>query len=154
MTRTGAILGAAAALFLVMLAASSARAQVCTDTCDEYDQGRCVITRHSCTAPLPPPPAYGAIAFGRQSGAWGTSYHWASRARAESAAMRKCAAHGNDCEVMAWFRNECGAVASADGHAVFWAIGDGIGAARGAALAKCRQGGGRECTIAVSECSR
>ncbi|MDE2006782.1 MAG: DUF4189 domain-containing protein [Rhodospirillales bacterium] len=144
----------ALALLAAMLANAPARAgQVCTDTCDEYNQGRCVLTRHTCTY-TPPPPAYGAIAYGRSSGAWGTSYHWSSRAQAERVALRNCAPHGTDCEIMAWFRNECGAVATGTGDSAYWGIGDGIGAARGSALQKCERGGGGQCTIAVSECSR
>ena len=33
-------------------------------------------------------PSYGAIAYGRTSGAWGSSYQWDSRAKAESTAMQ------------------------------------------------------------------
>ena len=55
---------------------------------------------------------------------------------------------------MVWYKNMCGAVASADGSGAYWGLGDGIGAARGDALGKCAKGGGKNCTIQVAQCSR
>jgi Domain of unknown function (DUF4189) len=66
-------------------------------------------------------PSYGAIAYGRTSGAWGSSDQWDSRVKAESTAMHNCQKHGDDCEVMVWFHDECGAVAAGDGETAFWA---------------------------------
>jgi serine/threonine-protein kinase len=149
-----AIAATALGVMLALTTGASAVAQVCSDTCDEYDQGTCVVTRHTCTTPAPPPPAYGAIAYGRTSKAWGYSHHWASQAKAESVAKQNCAQHGSDCEVMVWYKNQCGAVASADGDAAYWGLGDGIGAARGNALSTCAKSGGKNCAIQVAECSR
>jgi hypothetical protein len=146
---------AALGVFFALTAGAPAIAQVCTTTCSEYDEGECVEEEQTCTTPPPPPPAYGAIAYGRKSGAWGDSYNWDSQSKAESTALKNCAAHGKDCEVMVWFRNECGAVVSGKGANAYWGIGDGIGAARGNALNKCtKDGGGKACTVQASECSR
>ena len=99
-------------------------------------------------------PSYGAIAYGRTSGAWGSSYQWDSQAKAESTAMQNCQKNGNDCEVMVWFHDECGAVAAGDGGTAFWGLGDGEGQAREDAVNKCVQGGGKNCEIEAAQCSR
>ncbi len=145
---------AALGFFTVMIACSQAFAQDCTTECDEYDEGTCVVERQHCTE-TPPPPAYGAIAYGRKSKAWGDSFDWDSQSKAESVALSNCKAHGGDCEVMVWFQHMCGAVVSGKGTSAYWAIGDGIGVARANALGKCtKDGGGKACTVQVSECSR
>jgi hypothetical protein len=40
---------------------------------------------------------YGAIAYGRTSGAYGYSYSWDSEAKAESVAMQNCAVQVTQC---------------------------------------------------------
>ncbi len=104
----------------------------------------------TCKAPAA---SYGAIAYGRTSGAWGSSYHWGSQAEAESKAMQTCAKQGNDCEVVVWFDRKCGAVAAAEGAVAFWGLGDSDGQARADAQNKCEQGGGKDCRVQASECS-
>jgi len=139
---------------LLAMTPSAWAQQSCTTSCDEYDQGECVVERTHCTY-TPPPPAYGAIAYGRKSQAWGDSYNWDSQSKAESVALSNCKQHGGDCEVMVWFQRMCGAVVSGKGTSAYWAIGDGIGAARGNALAKCtKDGGGKACTVQHAVCSR
>ena len=151
MIRTCALLAAAIVTIAVLLAPRPARAfENCVSVCDN---AYCTVTHQHCIESAPAP-NFGAIAYGRKSGAWGTSYRWNSRAEAERVAVRNCAPHGNDCAVAVWFRDACGAVATGGGRTTFWGIGDGIGAARAAALGKCRTGGGGGCTIAVSACSR
>ena len=141
-------------ILFALTAVSPTRAQVCTTTCSNYIEGECSEHTTTCTTPPPPPPAYGAIAYGRKSGAWGYSDHWNSEQKAESVAMANCAQNGNDCEVMVWFRNECGAVASDQADEAFWAIGDGEGVANENVLNACAKGGGKGCKIEVSQCSR
>lgn len=99
-------------------------------------------------------PSYGAIAYGRTSGAWGSSYQWNSQAKAESVALQNCQKYASDCEVMVWFHDECGAVAAGDGETAFWALGDGEGQARENAQSKCEQGGGKNCEVQAAQCSR
>lgn len=98
--------------------------------------------------------SYGAIAYGPTSGAWGTSYQWQSRAQAERQAMARCSERGKDCEVAVWFEHNCGAVATGGVGTVFWGLGDGVGQARANARDKCVQGGGKDCQVQVSICSR
>ena len=152
--RARQVLPPALGVFLLLSAGTPVRAQVCTSTCSNYVQGQCVEYTQRCETPPPPQPGYGAIAYGRTSRAWGNSYHWDSRAKAESVAMSNCAQRAQDCEVMVWFEFKCGAVVSGAGTTAFWGLGDGIGAARGDALNKCKKAGSKVCDLQVSECSR
>jgi len=104
--------------------------------------------------PSVPSVSYGAIAYGRSSGAWGYSYRWGSRAKAERVALQNCAQHGNDCEVMVWFDRKCGAVASGESETAFWGLGDSEGEARRDALRKCADDGRKSCEVQVSRCSK
>jgi len=141
-------------LMLAGIAPASAQADYCTDTCGEYENGTCVNLRHQCYHFEPPDPGYGAIAYGRASKAWGASYHWESQSKAESVAMQKCKENGDDCEVMVWFKGQCGAVAAGEGTDAFWGLGGSAAQARAQAQSKCEEGGGKGCEIEASECSR
>jgi hypothetical protein len=59
---------------------------------------------------------YGAIAFSGSSGAEGWSYEHPTRSSAEQRALSKCALHADDCQVVIWFRNACGALAVGTGN--------------------------------------
>jgi hypothetical protein len=63
---------------------------------------------------------YGAIAFSQDSGSVGYANDYRSRAGAEERALAEC---GNDCEVVLWFVNACGALATGDdnGYGTAWA---------------------------------
>jgi hypothetical protein len=130
--------------------------QSCSTECSRYEEGDCVEHTQTCTEETPPPPAesYGAIAYGRTSRAFGYSYSWGSRAKAESVALNNCGQHGDDCEVMVWFERKCGAVASGQGSTAWWGLGNNEGQARADALDKCANDGGEGCEIRVSQCSR
>ena len=52
---------------------------------------------------------YGAIAFNKQTRAYGYSYNHSSQAAAEVDAVARCA--GSECRSMMWFANGCGALA-------------------------------------------
>src|SRR4051812_29540671 len=67
---------------------------------------------------------YGAIAFSQDSGNVGYAYDYASRAAAEERAVEEC---GSGCEVVVWFRNACGALATGDdnGYGSGWATSRG-----------------------------
>ena len=146
------------ALFGVLLgwAAPAWAWQSCSTECSRYEEGDCVEHTQTCTEETPPPPAesYGAIAYGRTSRAYGFSYSWPSRAKAESVAMNNCGQHGDDCEVMVWFDRRCGAVAAGQGSTAWWGLGNSDGQARADALDKCANDGGEGCEIRVSQCSR
>ncbi len=134
--------------------AMTAQAQFCSTTCSRYEEGQCVEHQQTCTTPSAPAHSYGAIAYGRKSGAWGYSFHWDNRAKAQSVAMKNCAQQAQDCEVTVWFDRKCGAVAADAGPTAFWGIGDGAGQARAAALNECMKAGSKGCKVQVSQCSR
>jgi len=155
----------AAAVGLLMATASIAPAQadslnLCIDRCfntfnPPSDCPTCTGERDRCVEECSKHAySYGAIAYGPRSGAWGTSYRWQTKAKAESEAMAKCSEHGSDCEVMVWFEHLCGAVATGRDGKVSWGLGDGEGLARKNALDKCAQAGGKACKVQVSQCSR
>jgi hypothetical protein len=154
--RQSTIIATTALAALIALPMSApARAQ-CTFGCNRYDQGQCVEYRQcspGTSTPSAPSASYGAIAYGRTSGSWGTSYQWGNQAKAENEAMRNCAQHGKDCEVMVWFERKCGAVA-ADGTTAYWALGNSEGQARADAQDQCVKGGGKACKVQVYQCSK
>lgn len=63
---------------------------------------------------------YGAIAFSQDSGAHGYSTDFDSRGAAEEQALQAC---GDNCEVVLWFKNACGALAAVadNGYGTGWA---------------------------------
>ncbi|HEY6259812.1 MAG TPA: DUF4189 domain-containing protein [Xanthobacteraceae bacterium] len=77
---------------------------------------------------------YGAIAFSQSTGAHGYSNDYRTRAAAERRALEEC---GRDCEVVLWFVNACGALATGDdnGYGTGWA--GGRRAAEAIALSAC-----------------
>jgi hypothetical protein len=156
MRQSSIIVTAALAVLIALSMSAQVQAQ-CTFGCNRYDQGRCVEYR-TCSpgtsTPSAPAASYGAIAYGRTSMAWGYSNRWGSQAKAESVAMRNCAQHGKDCEVMVWFERKCGAVAADDGTTAYWGLGDSDGQARADAQTKCVKGGGNACEVQVSQCSK
>jgi hypothetical protein len=156
MRQARGIAASALGVLVLLTASAPARAQ-CSFGCNRYEQGQCVEYR-TCTpgtsTPSAPAASYGAIAYGRTSRAWGYSYHWGSRAKAENVAMQKCAQKGNDCEVVVWFKRKCGAVASGEGTSAFWGLGNSDGQARAEAKNKCVSDSGKDCEVQVSACSR
>ena len=160
MRRTIGMAATAFGILLALTAGAPTRVQAyCPNECKRWDpkQGYCIEygpVGAGCASPSAPTRSYGAIAYGPTSGAWGTSYHWGSEAKAESSAMKTCAEHGDDCEVEVWFDRKCGAVAAAAGHIAFWGLGDSEDLARADAKNKCEQGGGKACRIQASQCSK
>ncbi len=147
--------GLATAIVAAVIAfAASAPAQACTSGCSNYIQGKCSQwTTCSPAVPAPPPPSYGAIAYGPKSGAWGDSYRWGNRTKAESVALQNCKQHGDDCEVAVWFDRRCGAVAAGEGTAYYWGVGRNDTQARSIAKKKCEEDGVKKCEIQVWRCS-
>ena len=138
-----------------MLVASIAHAQMCTTTCSRYESGQCVEHTHFCTdSPSAPAHSYGAIAYGRKSGAWGYSFSWSDRARAETTAMRNCGQHASDCEIAVWYDRRCGSVAADAGPTEFWCLGNDASSASAEAMNKCRKTGSKSCEVQVTKCSR
>jgi hypothetical protein len=136
-----------------ILATMPAEAQICSTTCSRYEEGQCVEHMQTCTTPAAPADSYGAIAYSRTSGAWGNSYKWGSRTKAESVATQNCAQHAKDCQVTVWYNHKCGAVASDPGPTAFCGIGDTVSQARAVAQSECMKGGRKGCEVQVSQCS-
>src|SRR5260221_12532065 len=85
---------------------------------------------------------FGAFAYSSSARAYGNAYDYPSRATAEAAALKSCQQIAAGCEVVLWFYNNCGSLATtADGT-----YGTGYGAAKylaeGYAIQVCRQQGG------------
>jgi hypothetical protein len=85
---------------------------------------------------------YGAIAYGKKSGATG------------QVALTNCAAHGDDCKIAIRLTYSCGAVAAAvDGGAGIAGKGSTQAEAEKAALTACVIHAGQKCEIQAWTCS-
>jgi hypothetical protein len=98
--------------------------------------------------------AYGALAYGAQSTAWGFSYRQDSAAAAAKVALDKCKPNGDDCKVVYDFSNTCAALAAVEDKGVFAAAyAASKGRAEQAAMAECARQHGDGCVMEVSTCS-
>jgi uncharacterized protein DUF4189 len=150
---------AVAGLLTLLAASVPGRAWVCSETCSDYYQGTCVQHTTTCSndstsSGSGSSDSYGAIAYGRHSAAWGYSYRWGSQEKAEDEAMRQCKGHGDDCESIVWYKNQCGAVAASDADDAFWGLGGSKDKASAAAKQKCDDAGAVNCAVQVAQCSR
>lgn len=95
---------------------------------------------------------FGAIAYDLETNAYGVSWDQPSQALAYQNALFQCSKHGNNCEVVTRFVDQCGAYAV--GPAQIW--GSGYGGSRvvaeRAALFYCNQHG-QGCAIKVWGCN-
>lgn len=99
--------------------------------------------------------AFGAIAYGPDSQAFGYSYDSPDTDSASSVAMTNCKKHGDDCRLVLNFSNSCGAVAAVDNSGGF-DIGQGAtkDQAQFNAVAACKKrGGGDNCQVQVWSCA-
>jgi hypothetical protein len=139
--------------------AGSAHAELCQRVCARYDyHGGCAEYKEQCTGDSSsrstPSPDYGAIAYGRTKQAYGASYRWGNRAKAEGNALQRCRKYGDDCEVMVWFMNKCGAVAvRVDTKVGYWGLGNSEDEARSVARQECAKDHGQRCEVLVSQCA-
>ena len=78
---------------------------------------------------------FGAIAYNKSSGRYGYSYNYNSRGEAEDRALSECT---GSCDIVVWFKNACGALATGNGG---W----------GAAWAPSRRGAENKAVDACSE---
>jgi serine/threonine-protein kinase len=91
--------------------------------------------------------ASGAIAYDDDTGDYGLTYNYPSRASAERDAKEDC---GNrNCKIAVWFKNQCGAVAEAK---TVWGYGLGTSRkeAKKDALSMCGKG---SCEIVAWACT-
>lgn len=98
--------------------------------------------------------AYGAIAYGAQSTAYGYSLDQRTQQAADRAALNDCAPNGDDCKVVASFSNSCAAVAAIEDKGVFSTGNGGTEEeAKDAALKTCERTHGRGCELEVWACA-
>jgi Domain of unknown function (DUF4189) len=85
---------------------------------------------------------FGAISYSASDGADGYSHNYDSQAEAEARALAECRGYGGtDCQILVWFRNACGAMATAPSGAYGSGWGTTTGLAESAALDTCEQSG-------------
>lgn len=131
--------------------------------CEAVGDGRdCATPRSSCLADCQNfsgggstrAQKFGAFAYSSSARAHGSAYDYPSRASAEAAALKSCRQIAAGCEVVLWFYNTCGSLATTtDGT-----YGTGYGAAKylaeGYAMQGCRQqGGGNDCAVQRTICT-
>ena len=92
---------------------------------------------------------FGAIAFSNSSGALGYSYEYGSQGRAEEESLQQC---GPGCEVVIWFKNACGAIATSPQHAYGTGWSSERGEAEAIAMAECHKHS-ESCGIAKWVCT-
>jgi Domain of unknown function (DUF4189) len=116
--------------------------------------------RNNCKLSCPREPstkmttAYGALAYGADSTAWGFSYRQSSAAAADRVALNGCRPNGDDCKVVYHFSNTCAALAAVEDKGVFaTANATSRRGAEQAAMAACTRDNGEGCVMEVSTCS-
>ncbi len=102
------------------------------------------------TAPSMAEDHYGAIAYSTDSGRYGYSYDYDSRAAAEERAVSEC--NDSSCTAVLWFRNACGALATGDGHAYGTGWASDRSEAENTAMSYCNKNG-TNCSITRWVCT-
>jgi|SRR5579872_3235496 len=98
--------------------------------------------------------AYGALAYGTDSTAWGFAYGQSSAAAASRIALNGCKPNGDDCKVVYNFSNTCAALAAVEDKGVFaTANASSKRGAEQASMAACTRQYGDGCVLEVSTCS-
>ena len=90
----------------------------------------CSVRLWGCTTS-----GWGAIAYSSSTRASGIAYNYATRAEADASAIGYCAK--SDCNVVAWFQNACGAIATAPTGQMATGTGTTGDTAQALALATC-----------------
>lgn len=150
-----AVLAGAAAL------SSNALAADCRADCDAdyysclqaYEERACATTRSICTRRCLFAKEYGAFAHSAVTDVYGYAFGYETQEGAEQRALSECGEDADDCEIVLWFWNACGALAQDETGTYGTAWGDGAGAARVAALADCEDNGGTGCAVVESLCT-
>jgi len=156
-----------ALFFAVVIAAAAplgaARAD-CVDECQRAyggcygpEQDQCLNRLQQCYAQQcnRPAAAYGAIAYGAKSTAYGYAFDKRTQQEAERSALASCRPNGDDCKVVASFSNSCAAVSAIESKGVF-STGSGANeqAAQDAALKACERTHGKGCELEVWTCAK
>jgi hypothetical protein len=98
---------------------------------------------------------WGSVAVDEKTGKFGTVSQSASKARAESQALDRCAnAGGSSCQIYMTYNNQCVAVAQVpSGGRIHATRGPYLGDTEKSALNDCGSDGKGECQITYSKCS-
>jgi hypothetical protein len=124
---------------------------ICADFGNKTDL--CLELRAKCQARCSGRRWWGAIAYSAKDKGAGWSYGWNDSSGAKKQALDRCSKRGTACKLMAWFENECGAVA-ADGNIVTWGTASLRANAERRALLECQKAGGKKCAIEAWVCSK
>jgi len=132
--------------------------QVCTQSCDhtsgeEYWQCRRGYGAISSCEKVWFE-SHGAIAYSRETGAYGYAYDHDNQNRARHAALRHCTRHASDCHIVVTFVEQCGAIAETTQREVSPGLGKTRKEAEERSLAACRAAAGKACTVAAWVCSK
>lgn len=97
---------------------------------------------------------YGAIAYSNTTGVYGYSHNYPNRGSAQSRALGECHAGGGGgaCQVVIWFYNACGAIAT--GSSYGWGAGYAPTRQQASSIAMgyCRQND-YDCRVRQTVCS-
>lgn len=94
---------------------------------------------------------FGAIAYSAKTRQYGWANNHPSRDAAEQAALPVCRKGADDCRIVVWFRNGCGALAAGTrSYGANWA--EDKAAAEKKAIAACAKRSGK-CTLVRSFCT-
>ena len=97
---------------------------------------------------------YGAIAYSPSSGEYGYSYEFETQGEAERRALAECAsAGGEQCEIVVWFNQACGAIAKSDTGAWGADWGESRAEAEAKATAICDRYSDHRCGVLHSQCT-
>jgi hypothetical protein len=112
---------------------------------------------HNLPAPAAPAasvPAgpFGAIAYDKDSGAWGLSDFSPNQDSANRSALGFCGTYGPHCVIVASFSNICAAVATGGKNVVAWAKGPDRDAAQKDAVSSCAKKAKTTCSLRRSNC--
>ena len=96
--------------------------------------------------------AYGAIAYDKDSGAWGLSDFSPNQDSASRSALGFCGTYGPHCSIVASFSNVCAAVATGGKNTVAWAKNPDRDTAQKDAVSSCAKKTKASCSLRRSNC--
>ena len=99
-----------------------------------------------------PSRAFGAIAYGAESTAYGFSYDQPNEAAADRRALSECGKHGDDCKIVIGFLSGCAAVAAGTNGRFATGQATTRQPAQATALDDCGRKGGDNCEIKAWTC--
>ena len=134
--------------------------RTCIQSCLSEEQNRRDQNNggnYSAGPSRPVPHAFGAIAYSDATGQYAITHHFTTQAEAERNAVGVCnqKAGKGDCKILLWFDRACGSIARASNlvSGTGWAE-NGSAPAERYAMQVCQQGGGADCRVIETVCSK